>query len=155
MSLVCSASLVDNKGKLYVFTLSGNLPAVYSLDNLEKIMFSETSMHVWVENKSTDYVYDIVRLLTFSDEDRPAAVKSLANVNSGITIDYARSSGKVYISCLELIERIVVYDVRGRLAFETRPRSKSYSFTIADCPKGIYILKVLVKGQVKTKKILK
>ena len=52
---------------MHVFTKSSNEAASYSLDELDKITFSEKGIQIWTTQWPTEYSYANVRVLTFNN----------------------------------------------------------------------------------------
>jgi hypothetical protein len=69
---------------LQVFTKSSNEAASYSLDELDKITFSEKGIQIWNTQWPTEYSYANVRVLTFngaSGGTNPDAIKPVSVAN--------------------------------------------------------------------------
>lgn len=87
----------DDGENLYLYTKSTKEAAVYSLDELDRITFSDNGVQIWNTNWPTEYAYSNVRVITFSDKKTPTGISTVQGSESRAT------SREVY-----------VYDPQGR-----------------------------------------
>ena len=71
----CYAASPDDGNRLYVFTNTTSKASAYSLDDIDKITFTDNAVQVWRSKAATDYVYDRFRFITFSDKVVPTAIE--------------------------------------------------------------------------------
>lgn len=71
----CYAASPDDGNRLYVFTNTSSKASAYSLDDIDKITFTDNAVQVWRSKAATDYVYDRFRFITFNDKVVPTAIE--------------------------------------------------------------------------------
>lgn len=76
----CYAASPDDGNRLYVFTNTSSKASVYSLDDIDKITFTDNAVQVWRSKAATDYVYDCFRFITFNDKVVPTAIERVEQV---------------------------------------------------------------------------
>ena len=138
---------------LYVFTRQSNVPAVYSLDDLDKITFSEKGINLWSTKWPTEYAYDNFRLITFSDFDDPNSIGQVLTGDGAVRIFYDREKETVYVRSENILHGITVFDVQGRPIAGNDSSNENYELSLSSVPRGIYIVKV--KGNSISQKIVK
>ena len=80
-----SANPVD-EDKLFVFSKQSSIPVAYSLDDLNKITFSETGVKLWNTNWPTEYVYDSFSVITFNENKQSNDIKQIPVNDSNVSI---------------------------------------------------------------------
>ena len=75
VSATCYAASPDDGNRLYVFTNTTSTASAYSLDDIDKITFTDNAVQVWRSKAATDYVYDRFRFITFNDKVVPTAIE--------------------------------------------------------------------------------
>ena len=61
----------DNGDNLTVYTKSSSEAVVYSVEEINKITFSENGVQIWNTNWPTEYAYSNVRVLILNTHDLP------------------------------------------------------------------------------------
>ena len=72
LTAITGYSQTEQEGdNLYLYTKSTGEAEVYSIDEINKITFSENGIQIWNTNWPTEYSYSNVRVLTFDSEILP------------------------------------------------------------------------------------
>ena len=156
MGLVSAAGFAANPAdgdNLYVFTKQSDAPAIYSLDDLDKITFSDTGINFWNTKWPTEYAYGNFRLITFKASDNPNGIESIAANESDVVITYDHQKEALSVESGKLLSGVVVYDVQGRPVAIERGSAYSYQLSLSMVPRGIYVVKV--NGSSVSQKIVK
>ena len=138
---------------LYVFTKQSDAPAIYSLDDLDKITFSDTGVNFWNTKWPTEYAYGNFRLITFKASDNPNGIESIAASESDVVIIYDHQKETLSVESENLLSGVAVYDVQGRPVAIERGSAYSYQLSLSMVPRGIYVVKV--NGSSVSQKIVK
>ena len=78
MVAVPGISAVPDDGEtLYLYTKATKEAAVYSLDELNKITFSDKGVQIWNTSWPTEYAYSNVRVITFSEKNTPTGIEQV------------------------------------------------------------------------------
>lgn len=147
-----SASPADGDN-IYVFTKQSTAPAIYSLDDLDKITFSENGINFWNTKWPTEYAYDNFRLITFKASDNPNSIESVVVGDVGVIIYYDNLQEMVCVKSEKILSGITVFDVQGRPIAAADYVAREYEVPMSSVPRGIYIVKV--KGSSISQKIVK
>ncbi len=153
VSAVGFAASPADGDNLYVFTKQSDAPAIYSLDDLDKITFSDTGVNFWNTKWPTEYAYGNFRLITFKATDNPNGIESIAASESDVVITYDRQQETLSVESGNLLSGVAVFDVQGRPVAIERGRAYSYQLSLSMAPHGIYIVKV--NGSSVSQKIVK
>jgi len=157
MCLVSSAAFAASPAdgdNLFVWTKGAKTAVVYSLDNLDKIMFDDAAMSVWTNKGKTDYAYGNIELLTFRDGVKPVAgVELLTVAESEVSIHYDRESQQISVESQKPLGGIQVCDLQGRQVLRQSKAAAHQQLSLANLPQGVYIVKP--QGANKSVKIIK
>lgn len=148
---------VDDSDNLYLYTMSANEAAVYSLDEISKITFSKKGIQIWNTNWPTEYKYSNVRILTFGDKESslPSKVEYVSEKNTGVNIAYNSSSFILTINSNRVMKGAALYNLNGMMMLSDMMEKRHYRFQLSGMPEGIYIIKVFGDGRPVSKKIVK
>ena len=152
-----SSQFANGEGdNLYVYTKGISSAAVYSLDNLDKLTFEENAIRIWYDGGKMDYEYEKISLMTFRKDIMPAtSIEILTFDDTDVKITYERSSSTVSMESGQILQRVAVYDVQGRLVTTDSRKCRSYHVSLQGKPQGVYVIRVNEKGKSTTKKIVK
>ena len=146
----------DDGDNIYVYTKGSANATVYSLDNLDKMMFGENALALYTKNGKTEFVYSSIRLITFSETSAtPTSLTSVKVATGKIEANYDRSSFVLSVESPEPLYGIQIYDVHGRQCLTLSHPGKSASVSLANLPKGIYIVAMRGIGFEQSVKIIK
>ena len=82
MVAVPGISAVPDDGEtLYLYTKATKEAAVYSLDELNKITFSDKGVQIWNTSWPTEYAYSNVRVITFSEKKTPTGIEQVEKLD--------------------------------------------------------------------------
>ena len=147
-----SANPAD-EDKLFVFSKQSSIPVAYSLDDLNKITFSETGVKLWNTNWPTEYVYDSFSVITFNENKQSNDIKQIPVNDSNVSIVFDRSRNMVCVKGEVLLSSVFVYDLQGRPVVKDYRSTYSYEMDISSMPSGIFIIRVNGGGSVVSQKI--
>ena len=149
-----SANPVD-EDKLFVFSKQSSIPVAYSLDDLNKITFSETGVKLWNTNWPTEYVYDSFSVITFNENKQSNDIKQIPVNDSNVSIVFDRSRNMICVKSEVLLSSVSVYDLQGRPVVKDYRSAYSYEMDLSSMPSGIFIIRVNGGGSVVSQKIIK
>ena len=94
----CFAQATDGDDMLYVYTKNNKEAALYQLDDLNKITFSNSGVRLWNTNWPTEYPYSKFSVITFRDRNyvKPTGIesqvyqRSLKHVHQGVYVVKAK-----------------------------------------------------------------
>ena len=147
-----SKSVADGDN-LFVFTKQSDAPAIYSLNDLDKITFSETGNNFWNTKWPTMYTYENFRLITFKITDNPNDIDLNVTADGKVRISFDRESETVLVESNKTLYGVTIYDVQGRLIIADNHTADTYKLSLLSVPRGIYIVRV--KGYSVSQKIIK
>lgn len=126
---------------------SNNATQAVDLHNFQRITFSGSTLNILQTNgtATSTEMSDIVRIY-FDDYTRINEV----NFNNGKELVAYISPDEIAVNC-EAGEEIAIYNISGTMVLKERQNSEGGSISIANLPKGLYLLRA--KSQ--TVKILK
>lgn len=126
---------------------SNNATQAVDLHNFQRITFSGSTLNILQTNgtATSTEMSDIVRIY-FDDYTRINEV----NFNDGKELVAYISPDEIAVNC-EAGEEIAIYNISGTMVLKERQNSEGGSISIANLPKGLYLLRA--KSQ--TVKILK
>lgn len=149
-----SRAMCPNDGdNLYVFTKPSTIPAVYSLEDLDKITFSETGINFWNTKWPTEFAYSVFRLITFDPSHDPNSIEQIVGYSAAVMITYDPQQETVYVTSEKPLSGVIVYDLQGRPITIDHSLASYYELSLLSVPRGIYIVKV--NGSPVSKKIVK
>ena len=149
-----SANPVD-EDKLFVFSKQSSIPVAYSLDDLNKITFSETGVKLWNTNWPTEYVYDSFSVITFNENKQSNDIKQIPVNDSNVSIVFDRSRNMICVKSEVLLSSVSVYDLQGRPVVKDYRSAYSYEMDLSSMSSGIFIIRVNGGGSVVSQKIIK
>lgn len=138
---------------IYVYTKQSIDPAIYSLDDLDKITFSEKGINFWNTKWPTEYAYGNFRLITFKATDNPNGIESVVVGDACVVITYDRQQEMVCVKSEKFLNGITIFDVQGRPVAAANYAASVYEVSLSSVPRGIYIVKA--KGSSVSQKIVK
>jgi hypothetical protein len=126
---------------------NNNATQAVDLHNFQRITFSGSTLNILKTNgtATSTEMSDIVRIY-FDDYTRINEV----NFNDGKELVAYISPDEIAVNC-EAGEEIAIYNISGTMVLKERQNSEGGSISIANLPKGLYLLRA--KSQ--TVKILK
>ncbi len=143
-----SASAED----LYFYN-EGNTQLVQSVKDVTKITFSENAIELTTGDGSTTSIdFAKFNYFQFTEENEGGVDGIEAAGNTRIAIDAA---GLLKVASNAAIESIEVFNIQGAKLFEANPNATEFTQSLANTPKGIYIVRVVAGGSEKVQKIIK
>lgn len=141
--------------KLFVFSKQSSVPVAYSLDDLNKITFSETGVKLWNTNWPTEYVYENFDVIAFNEFKQSSDIKQIPVNSSNVSIIFERSRNMICVKSENIMSGVSVYDLQGRPVVKDHQTAYSYEIDISSMPQGIFIVRVNGGGSVVSQKIIK
>ena len=137
------AQATDGDDMLYVYTKNNKDAALYQLDDLNKITFSNSGVRLWNTNWPTEYPYSKFSVITFRDRNyvKPTGIETTYADEEQIRISYSPSSG--------------VYDLQGQLVDADHTSRQVYQRSLKHVHQGVYVVKAKGKSAGTVKKIVK
>lgn len=147
----------DDDDMLYVYTKNNKDAALYQLDDLNKITFSNSGVRMWNTNWPTEYPYSKVSVITFRDRNyvKPTSIETTYADEEQIRINYSPSSGVVTVKSSTLLDGIAVYDLQGQLIDADHTSRQFYQLSLKHVYQGVYVVKAKGKRSETVKKIVK
>lgn len=142
---------------LYVYTKNNNEAALYQLDDLNKITFSNSGVCLWNTNWPTEYPYSKISVITFRDRNyvKPSGIETTYADEDLIRISYSSSSGVVTVKSSTQLDGIAVYDLQGQLIDADDTSRQVYQLSLKHVHQGVYVVKAKGKRSEMVKKIVK
>ena len=147
----------DDDDMLYVYTKNNKDAALYQLDDLNKITFSNSGVRMWNTNWPTEYPYSKVSVITFRDRNyvKPTSIETTYADEEQIRISYSSSSGVVTVKSSTQLDGIAVYDLQGQLIDADHTSRQFYQLSLKHVYQGVYVVKAKGKRSETVKKIVK
>lgn len=147
----------DDDDMLYVYTKNNKDAALYQLDDLNKITFSNSGVRMWNTNWPTEYPYSKVSVITFRDRNyvKPTSIETTYADEEQIRINYSPSSGVVTVKSSSDLDGIAVYDLQGQLIDADHTSRQFYQLSLKHVYQGVYVVKAKGKRSETVKKIVK
>lgn len=147
----------DDDDMLYVYTKNNKDAALYQLDDLNKITFSNSGVRMWNTNWPTEYPYSKVSVITFRDRNyvKPTSIETTYADDEQIRISYSPSSGVVTVKSSSDLDGIAVYDLQGQLIDADHTSRQFYQLSLKHVYQGVYVVKAKGKRSETVKKIVK
>ncbi len=151
------AQTTDGDDMLYVYTKNNKDAALYQLDDLNKITFSNSGVRLWNTNWPTEYPYSKFSVITFRDRNyvKPTGIETTYADEEQIRISYSPSSGVVTVKSNSMLDGIDVYDLQGQLIDADHTSRQVYQLSLKHVHQGVYVVKAKGKQSETVKKILK
>lgn len=148
----------DDRNSFYIYVNSSPTPETFSLNSLNKITFTNSSMKMWEDTKMTEIPFSSIDFLTLDEEQTPSSpltsVREIAS-DGNISINYQPAGDVVIVEGKEALEGVAIYDLQGRLVASDTSSSKTYRLSVAKVRRGMFIVKVTSGGKVKSQKLVK
>lgn len=137
----------------YMYLYSSGGEQSFSLDEIQKITFTEQNMQVHLSSGSlTSISYDHIARLTFT----PQAGSSMdVPVKEEVKIYYNPAGDRVVIESPLLITSVNLYNIQGVLLQQSAPQSLSVNMSLSTRPAGVYIVQVSNAQGVSVRKVIK
>lgn len=145
----------DDRNTLYVYVNSSDMTQSFSLDNLDKITFSENSMKLWEYSGTTEIDFSTFSFLSFDKDINPTTSVRDLSFGKDVKIQYVPKSNVVTVEAKEPLNGVAIYDLQGRLLTSASTASQSYRISVAKIPRGIFVVRVTCGGKVKSHKMVK
>ena len=114
-------------------------------------------MKLWEDTKMTEVDFSTISFLTLDEEQKPPIVTEIRRLDNdkSINIQYQTAGGIVIVDGNAQFDGVSIYDLQGRLITSDNTASKAYRLSIANAPRGVFVVKVKCGGKVESKKLVK
>lgn len=147
---VCLIAMGTGAENLYFFGESGDSP-VQTHMYVRRITFSENAMNL--EKSSGDIsVVDFASFKCFAFTEEVSAVESEKERMTHVTVE---GSGMLVITANAPIESVDVFNLSGMKLFGYSPAVAEFSHSLRAYPVGVYVVRVVVGGNLEVYKIVK
>ena len=127
LSISAYSAIPDDGDNFYVFTNGNKSKTVYSPDKIDKIIFDQLTMRVWVDNVKTTYDYSSISLLTFKENVMETVrVETVKSPFRDVSIHYDRAAGVVDVKSEKQLSGVIIYDVLGKIVVKNLFKGKEY-----------------------------
>ena len=152
--LMPSTALADGGEVFYCYTASSMSPTTYSLDDLDKITFSQSDIQLHIANGTQKIAFSDFVLLTFSEIEHPF-VSGIDPVSPSqeVSVLYETNSGSLQIKSDLMLDGVYIYDMQGRTVAHSVSPSSSFNIPFGPAHAGVYILKIVCGDKTIVKKI--
>ena len=152
MPLMASA---DDGNTLFYYSKSTTTPTRISLDDLDKMTFSDDGILMWKQSGMDEIPFEDFLLFTFTEIEHPyvTPVESLY-LPLDLRIRYIASQGLLFIDAGQPLNGVSVYDLQGRMVANDVTDGTGYRINLPASHTGVYIVKIVREGKVFVKKIV-
>ena len=153
-SFISGKAKADDGNILYLYSKSSTTPTKFSLDELDKITFSDDGMLMWNRNGTGQIPFEDFLLFTFSEIEHPylSSVESTSIQND---LKVRLLEGRMLlVDSSKPLSGVSVYDLQGRVVANESSASTTYRISLSTAPTGIFLIKTIVDGKVIVKKII-
>lgn len=141
---------------LYVYMANNSVQdAIYPLNALQRLTFSETKMIGLSVNGRTEFQIDYSALRFFSLKGLNTAIASNPGSSATITINPNPTLTNVIVTSINVITNISLYDMQGQQLLQFHPESTEANISLLSYPVGVYLLQITNESGITTKKLIK
>lgn len=151
-SASCLASTNDGDS-IYYYGKSTMTPTGISLDILDKITFTDNSIHMHKKNGTVTIPYEDFHLFTFRDLGNLTGVE-LVLTSDEMHIRYNAGSKTLDIESEKPLSGVWIYNMQGHIVKATTKTALNYHLTLDAAPKGVYLIKTMCNGKTIVNKIV-
>ena len=145
----------DNGNTLYYYSKTSTVPMTISLEDLDKMTFSESGIQVWSKNKLNEISFDDFMLFTFIEIEHPfISLVETFSFPQDIRIRYIAGHKTLIIESEQTLSGLYVYDLQGRIINSDTKYASFYRVVLPDAPKGVYVIKTILNGKASVNKII-
>lgn len=148
-------SYADDGNSIYSYYRSMMTPTKLSLDDLDKITFSNNGIQMWSQNGMREITFEDFLLFTFTEIEHPY-VSSVEPIfaSQEIEVQCLARNKMVYVESGLSLTGVIIYDLQGRVTAKDTSAASSYHFNLSFAPAGVYIIKVVCGNKTIVKKII-
>lgn len=156
MAVATLSAHPDDRNSIYYYSNSSTRPMSFSLDDLDKLTFSDNGIQLWKQNVVEEISFDDFMLFTFSEIQHPIVTKTEQVLDSqDVLIRYQPGSKTVFVESRQALNGVAVYDLQGRMVANEATGGTSYRISLAATPAGIYLVKAKRGAETIVNKIVK
>ena len=155
ISFIPKVASADDGNTLYCYSKSSMTPMIFSLDELEKITFSNDGIQMWTQNQMDEIMFEDFLLFTFTEIEHPYLTSLETPFSSkDIHIRYLANQRMLFIESGVPLSSVCVYDIQGRIVTNNKSEAKNYNITLSAIPAGVYLVEVICNGKLFIKKFV-
>lgn len=156
MAVATLSAHADDRNTIYYYSNSSTKPTSFSLDDLDKLTFSDYGIQLWKHNVVDEISFDDFLLFTFAEIQHPIVTKTKMVVESqNVLVRYQPGSQTVLVESGQVLNGVAVYDLQGRKVANVTSSGTSYRLSLAATPSGIYLVKAKRGSEMIVNKIVK
>lgn len=136
---------------------TGSKTSQYFLSDLQKITFSDNGIQLWATNWPTEYPYNNVQTITFGKKGNGThtMIASLIDSNAKVNIAVNKAKTTLVIVSNAFIDGISIYNLQGYAVLKEKTKAQMFNIPIGSLPTGIYVVKMVIDGEIYVKKFVK
>lgn len=156
MSCIPCMAQADDGNTLYYYAKSSTTAKSFSLDDLDKVTFTEDGLKLWKQSGTQEIAFDDFLMFTFTEVEHPI-VTSLEPMaaEKDVLVRYDSGSKTVTIESGSALSGVSVYDLQGRMVAHLSAAGSNYRLSLSSVPAGLYIVKAQRGGETIVNKIVK
>lgn len=143
----------DESNFLWLHTPSISDIRSLSLDDLQKITFSEEQLYIYQLKESLPLVWPYTKLMKITFENSPTTLVNSSAKNWGITIHC--TAGEINVRSSEPLCRVCLYNMQGMCLAVFGQGDMSANYLLWSLPDGIYVVHATTNGHSVTRRFLK
>ena len=140
---------------LYCYFKSLKRPMRLSLDDLNKLTFSDNGIQMWKKYGMEEIGYDDFLLFTFAEIEHPY-ISDVEPVfmKQDLRVRFLNDRRLLIIESDQMLQGVIVCDTQGRTVDVNSTAATSYRVNMSSVPKGIYVVKAVCNGKMVTNKVV-
>lgn len=144
--------LISTEGKnVYIYNKKSDKP-VNTFTNVRKITFTENTMNITESNdKTSEIPLSDFDLFTFIEK----VISSVEMPSKSNTIVYIDTNNILSIKTDNTIDSVEIFSVNGSKILSSIPVSRTFTYSLASYPDGLYIVKTSTGEKQECHKIIK
>ena len=156
MSCIPCLAFADNGNTLYYYAKSSTTAKSFSLDDLDKVTFTEDGLKLWKQTGTQEIAFDDFLMFTFTEIEHPIVtnIESKA-AERDVLVRYDSGSKTVMVESGCALNGVSIYDLQGRMVANTTTAGSNYHLSLSSVPAGIYLVKAQRDGETIVNKIVR
>lgn len=145
----------DERNTMYVFLNSSSTPKAFSLETLDKITFTNHSMKMHEQLRVTELEFSSFSFMSLDANITPTTDIRSLSAGDAANIQYYMDGSTVVVESNTRLDGIAIYDLQGRLITKDNHAAESYSLSVPNVPRGVFVVQVSCGGKMMSKKMVK
>ena len=145
----------DDRNTIYVYVNSLETPKKFSLSDLNKITFTNHSMKMHEALKVTELEFSTFSFMSLDANITPTTDIRSLSVGDDANISYYLKGNSIVVESDCRLYGIRIYDLQGRLVVSEKQAANSYNLSLANTPRGVFVVQVSCNGKMLSRKMVK